>query len=166
MNRTGRSIRGMRLYNVSKKSTRVLKQINQSCRPFDFKMQRRDYPFYWDALFGSTIRQLVQHCSRFVASTLLCSRQMAFRVVLVGEYWTCMSHTFEMEPYFIYLYTVKPSVYITIKSFITVTLFYKIAVWEPNRELPYSWSISLLEYPTESDFRRLRGNLFHNSAPL
>ena len=54
----------------------------------------------------------------------------------------------------------------TIKSFITITLFYKIAAWEPNRELPYTWLISLLKYPRESDFRKLMGNLFHNSAPL
>ena len=52
------------------------------------------------------------------------------------------------------------------KGFFTTTLFYKIAVWEPKRELPYSWSISLLKYPREFDFRKLMGKLFHNSAPL
>ena len=78
-----------------------------------------------------------------------------------GKYGFDRIHT-----YFIYLYTVKPSVYIALKSFITITLFYKNAVWEPNRELPYSWSISFLKYLRESDFRKLMGNLFHNSAPL
>lgn len=67
--------------------------------------------------------------------------------------------------YFIYLYMVKPSVYITIKTFITIALFYKIDECEPNRELPY-WSISLSKYPSESDFRKLMGKLFYNSAPL
>ena len=75
-------------------------------------------------------------------------------------------HTSILHTYLICLYTVKSLVYITIKSFITTTLFYKIAMWEPNRKLLYSWSISLLKYPRESDFRKLKVKLFHNSAPL
>ena len=82
----------------------------------------------------------------------------------IGRSQNQYSYTY-IHTYFIYSYTVKPSVCITITSFITITQFYKIAVWERNRELPYSWSIALLKYPRESDFRRLRGNLFHNSAP-
>ena len=82
--------------------------------------------------------------------------------MLVRQQVTChLSYT-----YFIYLYTVKSSVYITIKSFITITLFYKIAVWGLDRELRYSWSISLLKYPKGSDFRKLMGKLFHSSAPF
>ena len=35
-----------------------------------------------------------------------------------------------------------------------------------GRELLCSWSSSPLQYPRESDLRKLIGKLFHNSAPL
>ena len=76
------------------------------------------------------------------------------------RYGTILTH---IHTYFIYFYTVKSSVYITTRSFITTALVYKIAVWEPDL---YSWPTSLLKYPRESNFRKLMGKFFHNSARL
>ena len=96
----------------------------------------------------------------------MCSKELEYhsfgnRVQVKGKLKFTYIHT-----YFIYLYTVKSSVYITVKSFISTTLFYKIPMWEPNLELLYSWSIFLLKYARESDFCKLMGKLFHNSASL